>query len=107
MVALAPNLIECMKEGGAFMDWYCVHIDHARHSSAVNATFCKMLAKEHQDIGKPSDCRIYLREDPDGGYSYFFSPTAAKRFETFVKFWEGFGCAEPTNLQHMEIILLE
>jgi len=45
--------------------------------------------------------------NPDGGYSYFFSPDAARNLEAFVKFWEGFGCPEPTNLHHMGVVLLE
>jgi len=35
----------------------------------------------------------------------FFSPEAAKQLKAFVNFWEGVGCAEPTNLPKMETII--
>lgn len=64
-----------------------------------------MLIDEYRDNGQPRDCRVYLRTDPDGGYSYFFSPGAAKTLERFIKFWEGFGCPDPSNLHKMEVVL--
>lgn len=45
------------------------------------------------------------RPSPDGAFSYFFSPGAAKTLEAFVKFWGGVGCPEPTNLHQMEVVI--
>ena len=87
------------------MGWYCVHVDNMRLKAAVNTTFRKMLLDAYRDHGEPADCRVYLRTDPDGAFSYFFSPAAAKSLERFVKFWEGFGCPDPTSLKQMEVVL--
>ena len=87
------------------MGWYCVHIEHMRLTDTVNAAFRKMLIDEYRDHGEPRDCHVYLRSDPDGGCSYYFSPAADKTLETFIDFWEGFGCPEPTNVNQMEVVL--
>ncbi len=87
------------------MGWYCVHVEHMRLTAAVNTTFRKMLVDAYRDHGEPTDCRVYLRADPDGALSYFFSPVAAKTFERFIQFWEGFGCPQPTNLDQMQVVL--
>jgi len=64
-----------------------------------------MLMDAYRDHGEPADCRVYLRADADGAFSYFFSPEAAKTFERFIKFWDRFGCPDPTNLNQMEVVL--
>lgn len=91
--------------GVVLMGWYCVYIEHMRLTDAVNTTFRNMLIDEYRDKGQPRDCRVYLRADPKGGYSYYFSPVAAKTLEKFMRFWEGFGCPEPTNLLQMEVVV--
>lgn len=89
----------------ALVDWFCVHIEDLHRSQAVNTTFRKMLIDEYRANGEPLDWRVYLRADPDGSYSYFFSPGAAKALKAFLSFWEGVGCPEPTNLHQMEVVL--
>ncbi len=87
------------------MGWYCVPIEHMRLTNTVNTTFRKMLNDEYREHGEPRGCRVYLRSDPDGGYVYFFSPAAAASLERLIKFWEGFGCPQPVNLDQMEVVL--
>ena len=89
----------------ALMDWYCVYIDERRPTHPLNSAFRKMIINEYRDIGEPRDCHVYLRADPDGALSYFFSPGAAKTLEAFVKFWGGVGCPAPTNLHQMEKVI--
>ena len=87
------------------MDWYCVRIEHMRITKALNETFRNLLIDEYADLGQPDNCRVYVRVNPDGGYSYFFSPGAATHFQKFLEFWEGIAIAEPTNLLNMQVVI--
>ena len=87
------------------MDWHCVHIEHMRLARPLNETFRNLLIDEYVDLGQPRNCRVYVRENPEGGYSYFFSPGAGERLEIFVRFWRGVPVSEPTNLQHLQVVV--
>jgi hypothetical protein len=69
-----------------------------------NTTFREMLIEEYRDQGQPRDCHVYYTQ-ATGGYYYYFSPTAAMVLEGFMRFREGFGVSEPTNLAQMEIVI--
>ncbi len=86
-----------------FVDWYCVHIEHTRLTGPLNQTFRNLLIDEYAKLGQPRNCRVYVRANWDGSYSYFFSPGAAERLEPFVRFWQGVAISEPTNLLHMQV----
>lgn len=86
------------------MGWYCVHIEHIRVEKATNATFRKMLIEEYRGHNSPHACHVYVDRTP-GGYFYFFSPDAGEILESFVEFWKGFECPEPTDLERMELVI--
>ena len=55
-----------------------LYIDERHPAYLLNSAFRKMIINEYREIGEPPDCHVYLRADPDGAFSYFFSPSAAK-----------------------------
>ena len=87
------------------MDWYCVHIEHTRLTRPLNETFRNLLIDEYVDLGQPRNCRVDVRENPEGGYSYFFSPGAFERLQPFVRFWQGVAISEPPNLRHLQVVV--
>ena len=87
------------------MDWHCVHIEHTRLLYTVDVTFRNMLRGEVRALGQPANCRVYRRVHPDEAYSYFFSPGATESLEAFVRFWEGFACPAPADLDNLEVVI--
>ena len=86
------------------MDWYCVHIEHIRAATAVNATFRKMLLDEYRDVGQPRDCHVYHDSTPGGDF-YYFSPGAAQALKSLRDFWKGFEVPEPALWNQMEEVV--
>ena len=88
--------------GRGELGWYCINI---QPTDVAHTTFRQTLVKVVRNTIEPRGCSIYLMADAYGGYSYFFSPAAARAFAQFIRDWEGFGCSEPHNLDEMEIVL--
>ena len=72
---------------------------------AVNVTFRNMLVDEYRELGEPMGCHVNRRVHADGSSSYLFSPAAAAALGAFVHFWDGYECAEPTNLAQMDVMI--
>ena len=87
------------------MDWYFVHIEHMRLTEPLDKTFVTLLMDEYRTLSQPQLCRVYCRTHPDGSFTYFFSPPAAKSMQRFISFWGGVKCSEPTNLNQMAVII--
>ena len=87
------------------MEWHCVHIEHTRLLYAVDVTFRNMLRGEILVLGQQANCRVYRRVHTDKAYSYFFSPDASESLEVFIRFWEGFACPVPADLDSLEVVI--
>ena len=86
------------------MGWHCVFIEKTRIAKAISVTFRNMLMRAYRDKGRPPDCHVYFRRG-GGGYYYYFSPAAIGVLDAFMKFWEGYEVAEPTDLMQMEVVI--
>lgn len=81
--------------------WACVQIAQGRVFDASCRTFLGMLNAENSTNYDPkTEYPIYSARAPEGdGICVFFSPPAAQRFRTLIKFWGGFPFQEPKNLK--------
>src|SRR5882724_8638045 len=82
----------------ALMGWNCVYIEKTRIAKAVNATFRNMLIGAYLEKGQPPNCHVYFRQG-DGGYYYYFAPTATTVLGVFMKYWEGYEVSDPRRSQ--------
>jgi hypothetical protein len=81
--------------------WECVHIPQGRTFDASCRTFLAMLNAENSTSYDPrTEYPIYSARATEGdGICIFFSPPAAQRFRTLIKFWLGIPFHEPRNLK--------
>jgi hypothetical protein len=93
------------EQEGTILGWFCVHIEHARLTRPVNATFRNLLVQEYLHLGRQSDCYVYSKRSAEGGHVYYFSPGAAQRFRHLIEFWNGIGISEPATLDGLERVL--
>ena len=93
--------------GIAVGQWQCVHIPQGRTFNASCRTFMGMLQAENRIAYDPhTEYPVYSSRAPEGdGICVFFSPPAAQRFRTLIKFWGGIPFQEPKNLNVLWRIL--
>ena len=87
--------------------WYMVYIPQSRVFDASHRTFLGLLRAEHSIHYDPTtEFPVYGAPADNGdGMHYFFSPVAAKRFPTFLKFWSAVPLENPPDMTLVQRVL--
>lgn len=101
------GVLENRGSGIAAGEWQCVHIPQGRVFDASCRTFMGMLLAENRvDYDPQTQYPIYSARAPeDDGICIFFSPPAAQRFGTLIRFWRGIPFQEPSNMKSLWRVL--
>jgi hypothetical protein len=88
-------------------EWQCIHIPQGRVFVASYRTFIGTLHADHSiNFDMRTEYPVYSAPAPEGdGMCFFFSPPAAQRFKSLIKFWGGFPFQEPKHLNIFRRIL--
>jgi hypothetical protein len=90
----------------AMGEWQCVRILRDRVFAASNRTFLSLLVAESRTGFDPkTEYPVYASPINGDGISYFFSPPAALRFRTFIKWWGGIPFQAPKHLRFTNRVL--
>jgi hypothetical protein len=82
------------------MNWWY----HVKINEASDKNFRKRLLGEHRKRGSPPECKVYSSQAPTSAVSYYFSPVAAEHYSLLIALWQGYKCAPPADVEHMEVV---
>jgi len=80
------------------MPWYQVVIEKDKPAADTEGDLMSRFGSAYRSAGLPEGARVYRRETPSGGYTFYFNPAAALAATEIFPLFGASECSEIPDL---------